>query len=149
MFKKEIYTEIEIKASARRVWNVLVDFDSYSAWNPYIRRVIGKAKTGTRLEIFNQPPGTRGMTHRPVVVKVKANQELRWLAHVFAPILFQGEHVFAIKPVGSNRVHFIQREIFTGLLVPLVEHRLETNTRCGFEEMNNALRLRVEQAYAR
>ena len=148
MFKKEIYTDIEIRASARRLWEVLTDFDSYQLWNPYIRRAIGEAKTGAQLEIFNQPSGAIGMTHRPIVVKAEPNHELRWLAHVFAPVLFKGEHIFTIESTGPNRVRLIHREIFTGLLVPFLERRLETVTRRGFEEMNNALKIRVEQAHA-
>jgi uncharacterized protein YndB with AHSA1/START domain len=31
---KEIHTEIEINASAEKVWRVLTDFAAYSEWNP-------------------------------------------------------------------------------------------------------------------
>jgi hypothetical protein len=38
---------------------------------------------------------------------------------VLLPSLFRGEHRFTIEPLDADRVHFIDREIFNSLLVPL------------------------------
>jgi hypothetical protein len=70
---------------------------------------------------------------------------LRWLGRLIMPGPFDGEHILAIEPLETNRVRFVQREIFTGLLVPLFAHRLDTDTRRGFEEMNRALKARAER----
>ena len=74
------------------------------------------------------------------------NDELRWLGHLLLPGLFDGEHIFSIEPVESNRVRFIQREKFRGILVPLFANSLDKDTRRGFEEMNEALKNLAEQA---
>ena len=55
-----------------------------------------------------------------------------------------GWDIFLIEPLGANRVRFIQRELLTGLLVPLFARRLEASTRRGFVEMNRALKARAE-----
>jgi hypothetical protein len=47
----EIETEIEIFASAQRVWSVLLDFPAYSKWNPFVRVIGGLAKKGDRLTV--------------------------------------------------------------------------------------------------
>ena len=57
---------------------------------------------------------------------------------------FDGEHIFTIEPLEAGDVRFVQREIFTGVLVPLFMRWLEKDTRRGFEEMNRALKLRAE-----
>jgi len=62
------------------------------------------------------------------------------------PGLFDGEHIFTIENLDANRVRFTQREVFTGLLVPLFARSLDTDTRRGFEEMNQVLKSRAEQA---
>ena len=62
------------------------------------------------------------------------------------PGLFDGEHVFTIEALGENRVRFMQREIFTGVLVPLFARSLDTDTLRGFNEMNQALKGRAEAA---
>jgi hypothetical protein len=117
---KELYSEIEIAASAERVWRLLTDFASYPEWNPFIRRISGELTTGERLEVRIEPPGGRGMSFRPTVLNAEDNRELRWLGHLLVPGLFDGEHSLAIQPLGENRVRFVQREAFRGLLVPPV-----------------------------
>lgn len=141
---KELRTEIEIQASAERVWQILTDFANFPKWNPFIRRVSGEPRKGARLEVFLQPSGARGMTFRPEVIKAEPNRELRWLGHLLVPGLLDGEHIFTIEPLGANRVRFAQREIFTGLLVPLFARWLHIETLRGFEEMNRALKIQAE-----
>ena len=143
---KEIRTEIEIQASDKRVWQLLTDFASFPQWNPFMRQAVGEPKTGARLKVRIQPSGASGMTFRPTVLKVEPNRELRWLGHLLMPGLFDGEHILTIESLAENRVRFVQREIFTGILVPLFAHGLDTDTRRGFEEMNRALKARAEQA---
>jgi len=143
---KELNCEIDIQASDERVWQLLTDFASFPQWNPFIRRASGEPKTGTRLEVTMQPSGARGMTFRPTVLKAEPKRELRWLGHLLIPGLFDGEHSFTIEPLEANHVRFVQRERFTGILVPLFAHGLDTDARRGFEEMNQALKMRAEQS---
>ena len=143
---KELRTEVEIQASDKRVWQLLTDFASFPQWNPFIRQAKGEAKVGARLEVHLQPSGASGMTFKPVVLKVEPNRELRWLGRLLIPGLFDGEHIFTIETLQANRIRFTQREVFTGLLVPLFARSLDTDTRRGFQEMNQALKSRAEQA---
>ena len=144
---RELHSEIEIQASAERVWQVLTDFSSFPQWNPFIRRASGIVRVGERLEVTIQTSGASEMTFRPTVLIAEPNRELRWLGRLLIPGLFDGEHIFAIEPLGAHQVHFVQREIFRGLLVPLFARRLDTDTRRGFEEMNQALKVRAERTF--
>jgi hypothetical protein len=141
---RQIHTEIEIGASARQVWQILTDFASFPEWNPFIRQATGEVREGARLEVSLQISGTKARIFRPIVLKAEPNRELRWLGRLWIPGLFDGEHSFIIEALTEERVHFVQREIFTGLLVPLFSSALE-DTRRGFEEMNQALKERVEK----
>jgi hypothetical protein len=141
---KELHSQIEINASAERVWGILTDFASYPEWNPFIRRISGELKVGERLEVRLEPPDGRGITLRPMVLSAEPNRELRWLGHMLVPGLFDGEHSLAIQPLEENRVRFVQSEAFKGLLVPLLARSLDNTTLRGFEEMNGALKERVE-----
>ena len=142
---KELRAEIEIQASDEQIWLLLTDFASFPKWNPFIRWVKGEAKVGTQLEVRIQPSGASGTTFKPTVLKVDQNHELRWLGRLLMPGLFDGEHIFTIENLETNRVRFTQREVFNGLFVPLLAHSLDTDTRRGFEEMNRALKARAEQ----
>jgi hypothetical protein len=85
--------------------------------------------------------GSKNMTLHCTVVKLEPNHELRWRYHVGLPFLYQGEHCFVIKPAGDNLIHFIDIEIFSGLLVPMMVK--ENDTR-DFEAMDKALKARAE-----
>ena len=141
---KELRSEIEIGAPPERVWRVLTDFAAYPEWNPFIRRVSGRPEVDERLVVRMRPSGTRGITFRPTVMKVEPSRELRWLGHLLVPGIFDGEHIFEIEELERDRVRFVQREVFKGLLVPLLARSLDRDTQRGFEEMNRALRERIE-----
>jgi hypothetical protein len=141
---KELHSQIEIAAPAERVWQVLTDFAAYPEWNPFIRRVNGRPEVDEQLVVRMRPSGTKGMTFRPIVMKVELNRQLRWLGHLLVPGLFDGEHIFEIEELDRDRVLFTQREVFKGLLVPLLARSLDRDTQRGFEEMNRALREKAE-----
>jgi hypothetical protein len=141
---KELHSQIEIEAPAERVWQVLTDFAAYPEWNPFIRRVNGRPEVNEQLVVRMRPSGTKGMTFRPTVMKAEPNRQLRWLGRLLVPGLFDGEHIFEIEELDRDRVLFIQREVFKGLLVPLLARSLDRDTQRGFEEMNRALREKAE-----
>ena len=139
----ELRTEIEIDAPPERVWAVLIDFEKFPDWNPFIRSIRGNVQVGSRLDVLLGASGTRAMRFRPTVKAVVPNRELRWLGRLGLPRLFDGEHIFQIEPLGPIRSRFVQRERFRGLFVPLLARSLNRDARRGFEEMNRALRERV------
>ena len=94
-----------------------------------------------------EPPGARATTFKPTVRAVEANRELRWLGRLLMPGIFDGEHTLLIEPLNGGRSRFVQSERFTGFLVGLVKGML-ARTEAGFEQMNTALKARVEQASA-
>lgn len=142
---KELNNEVDIHASAERVWQVLTDFAQFPNWNPFIHHANGEPKPGKQIEVEIQPSGSRSMTFRPTVVKVEPNRELRWRQQWLLPGLLDVEHIFTIEPLAGDQVRFTQREILTGLLSPLRARHNDKDTRRGFREMNEALKQRAEQ----
>lgn len=149
MARHHLHTEIDIDASAQRVWAVLSDFASYPNWNPFIRSVVGAPRQGARLRIAVQPSGGKLMRFSPVVLTADAGRELRWLGRFLLPGVFDGEHRFVIEQLSSGKVRFQQSERFSGLLVGPLRASLDRDTRRGFEEMNRALKARAEEDDAR
>ncbi len=139
-----LHSEIVIAAAPTQVWQILTDFAAYPAWNPFVRRIAGAPVAGTRLEVHLAPPGSRGMTLRPTLLEVLPERTLRWLGHLGAPGIFDGEHTLHIEPLGPNQVRFVQSEHFTGLLAPLISRLIMRGTHAGFVEMNAALKARAE-----
>lgn len=134
---KEIYTEIEIRASAEKVWNILTDFNSFPQWNPFIREAHGKIELNGKLKIILESSDSSRMTFHPRIIKLEPNRELCWLGRFFIPGLFDGEHIFIIEPIKPNYVNFTQLEKFKGVLVPKFSKKLDSSTKQSFIEMNN------------
>ena len=125
------------------MWAVLTDTASYPEWNPFVRRLSGELRAGSRLEAEIAPPGGRAMTFKPTVLAAEPERELRWLGHLLAPGIFDGEHSFRLEALADGRTRFVQSERFHGILVRPLRKTLE-RTRRGFELMNEALKARAE-----
>src|SRR5438445_13018866 len=105
----ELRTEIEIDAPAERVWAVLLDFERFPDWNPFIRSIRGQALVGSRLEVLLGASGTRPMRFRPTVKAVVPNRELRWLCRLGLHRLFDDEYIFKIETLAQSRAVIGQR----------------------------------------
>lgn len=141
---KNLHTEIEIKAPASKVWEILMDFEKYPEWNPFIKSIKGDPTEGGRLEISLQLPESKAMKFKPRVLASKANSEFRWLGHLIIPGLFDGEHKFRLKEKEGGTTKFVQCEDFKGFLLPLFWKKINTKTLQAFGQMNTALKERAE-----
>ena len=137
--KLSLDTRIIIKATPAQVWEVLTDFAKYPEWNPFVQSLQGEVQVGNTIE--TQLPG---MKFTPTVMVFDANKEFRWKGKLFFRGLFDGEHFFQLKDNGDGTTTFIHGENFDGILVGLLKNKLLGETKTGFEEMNAALRERVE-----
>jgi hypothetical protein len=142
---KELRTEIIINASPSRIWNILMDFDKYPEWNPFIKSINGLQAKGNKLSARLEPPDSMGMTINPRILEVVKEKEFRWLGHLMIPGLFDGEHIFELIDNKNGTTTFIQREKFSGILIPLLKKMLDDNTRRGFESMNQQLKTKSEK----
>ena len=72
---------------------------------------------------------------------------LEWWGHLGIRGIFDGRHRFELSAHGTG-TRLVQRETFTGLLVPLMARTLDGPTAAGFALMNEALRTRAERQQA-
>ena len=140
---REIGVTTTVAAPPAVVWEVLTDTSAYRSWNPFIPELSGELREGRRLRVRIAPPGTRGMTFRPTVTALEEGRELAWLGRLGVPGLFDGTHSFTLTPRPDGGTEFTQREVFRGLLVPVLAGTLH-RTEAGFAAMNEALRSRAE-----
>jgi len=141
---KDIYTEIHINSSPRIVWNILTDFDNYGKWNPFIKEISGVQQVGSELQIFIKPPNSNGMNFKPKILNYDPEKELKWLGKLWIPKLFDGEHTMKINKLDEDNVLFVQKEMFNGLLVPLL-YKMLNDSKLGFEMMNINLKRESEE----
>lgn len=140
MYQVETFEEID--APPEVVWEVLLEFDSYPEWNPFVKSIEGIPIEGERLEVRIEPPESRATTFKPEVVAAEENRRLAWLGRLVVPFAFDGYHEFHLEPIDDRRTRLLQRETFRGALVPMLLD--EDRIRRGFEAMNRAVKERAE-----
>ncbi|MEM8523865.1 MAG: SRPBCC domain-containing protein [Bacteroidota bacterium] len=136
----ELKTSIKIKATPQQVWQQLMDFESYSTWNPFITQISGQAAVGEQLKI-----NAGGMQFQPTVLVHEENRAFKWLGSLLFKGIFDGAHRFVLEEQSGATI-FHHSEVFKGLLVPVFKKKLKKETKANFEKMNMALKKRVEQA---
>jgi hypothetical protein len=132
---------IDIPAPISEVWNVLTATDKYAQWNPFMTRLDGVLKTGSRLAVTIRA-GKRSMTFRPVVVAFEPDRLIRWQGRLGIRGIFDGEHELQLESTPDGATRFTQAEKFSGLLIPLMRGTLHDTER-GFAAMNQALKDRT------
>lgn len=141
----EIETEIQINTAPEQVWTILTDFDNYPNWNPFITSLTGSVKVGNKITVHIEPPGAIGNTFKPKVLSFLPHKELSWLGQLLFAGVFDGLHKLELIDNGNKTTTFKQSEKFSGLLVPLFRKQLENNTKEGFQQMNQKLKLLAEK----
>lgn len=142
---KEIKTEILINATPEKVWSVLTNFDNYPNWNPFLKSIKGEVKVGNNITVTIQQTEAKETTFKPKVLTFKPNQEISWLGRLLMTGIFDGAHKLELTDHRNGTTTFRQSEIFKGILVPLFEKQLDSNTKKGFEAMNKKLKELAEQ----
>lgn len=139
---KELKSEILINAPREKVWAVLTDFESYPAWNPFIREISGKLQMNEQLRCVIDP-GDSPYTFTPVVTELEAVSRFAWLGSL--PLgMFKGNHYFYLEEAGEGLTRVIHGERFSGWLMRPIMRMIGEKTLKGFEAMNLALKMRVE-----
>ena len=143
MAERRIETSIEIEASPKKVWSLLIDFAGMTTWNPFIQSISGTLAPDSKLAVHIVPPGKSGMRFKPTVLAVESERELRWLGRLLLPGIIDGEHYFLLEPVGLERTRLTHGEKFSGILVGAFGGTLSA-TKDGFTATNVALKQRAE-----
>ena len=141
---RELRTEIDIQATAEDIWKILMDFERFPEWNPFVRSISGEAKVGAGLSVRIEPEGGMGMTMMPKVIAADQAKKFAWKGKLLFAGLFDGQHEFMLEDQGGGKTKFVHREEFSGILVPILWPMLERNTTRGFNEMNAALKKKAE-----
>ncbi len=141
---KYITSEIEIAAPCADVWQCLTDFAAYPDWNPFIHKIEGKPGLGEALKADIQMANGKIMEFRPKLIEFEPQRKLTWLGHFLMSGLFDGRHEFELAQNQDGTTMFRQSEYFSGILVPLFGRGFDDKLRNSFQQMNKALKARVE-----
>ena len=144
---RQINTQIDIDASPDKVWSLLLDFESYAQWNPFIQRASGRPEVGQKLEILMVTATGKSLAIEPVVIAAQPTREFRWVGHRLIRGLLDVEYYYMLRTAEDGRTRFVHGAVFTGLLSPFWGGFVNSALR-GFFQMNEALKELAEHSVA-
>ena len=119
VFSMTCGVELNIKANAERIWNLLTDAKGFPRWNSTVTGIEGQIREGGQFRLH--VPGT-DRTFTPTVSGVVPCERMTWTGG-FA-LLFKGVRTFELRPRQDGSTDFAMKERFSGLLLPLVKRSL-------------------------
>lgn len=142
---RELHAAIQIAAPIDQVWKVLTDFEHWSDWNPMVNRVSGSPSVGSKLYITMRGPDSKdAMKYQPIVLEAIPPNRFRWRATMMSGFLFTNDRVFELKEKNGG-TELINKEEFSGLMVPVFWGKMNQFVADMLESMNTALKEKVEE----
>lgn len=142
----EIRKDVVINAPPEKVWNAVVDFKNYKAWNSQLAYLGGEAKPHGTLHLKLSVKGTDPYEFTPLVSYWEENKRFAWLAETGFPRVFDGEHFFELQDMGNGKTLVVNREEYRGVLSLIIRNLpMMKNAPEGFELMNTELKRYCEQ----
>ncbi len=139
-----IETDIEIDAPVEAVWRVLSDVGNWPEWHPYVERVRGSLELNKALVLSKSAAEGRTISVRQVVTTLEEGVEFRLTGRLGVSGLLDNEHRFRIEAIDEERSRFFHGQAFRGFLVRLMIRRRGESTYDVFDQINEALKRRVE-----
>ena len=141
----EIHTEIVINAPRETVWSILTDFAAHADWNPFIVKIMGRARPGATIVFVAAMNGLK----IPVVARIfnfEAGQRFSWGGpeNRWIKAVVGAEHYFILETIHAQQCRMIHGEKMSGL-VPTVLWQLMERSKPAYIAMNEALKRRAEQ----
>jgi hypothetical protein len=140
----ETVTDIVIKSSPGRVWQVVSNLSWYVNWNPLIRRVSGQLDRGRTLTVIRITSNGSAGTSRPTVTVYRPGRELRWRTRAMLPGLLDTETGFKVERLGPEQVRFVHWQQTSGLLAVGMDFWSSSRMRDQLETINLALKGVIE-----
>jgi hypothetical protein len=138
---KYFSTSTIIQASPDTIWNILVDGTNWLQWNPTITKIEGNIALGETVKVH-----TKINPDQAFAVKVSEfvpHERMVWTGGM--PFgLFKGERTYSLSKQFDGSVEFSMREIFSGLMAPLIAQSIP-NLQPSFDEFAAALKKRAEE----
>lgn len=144
---RELQAAIQIAAPIDRVWQVLTDFDHWGDWNPMVNHASGNATVNSKLNITMRGADSKdAMKYQPTILESNPPKNLRWRATMISGFFFTNDRVLELREKDGG-TELVNREEFSGLMVPLFWGKMNQFVVPMLEKMNKALKDKMEAKF--
>jgi hypothetical protein len=114
-FRMECSVRINIRAIPGKIFGILTNAGDFPRWNSTVKSIEGMIAEGERIKVRTP---TSDRVFKLKVSNVVRNQTMTW-SDGFAP-MFKGVRTFTLKDKGDGTTDFEMREVFSGLMLPMI-----------------------------
>jgi len=147
---KPIRVEMDINASAEKVWSVIMDMERYPEWNRFTPRITLKNQdvaVGAEFDLDCQMTPTQLLKNEHEVVLGLDSENYKFGMGTSRTKGRPGIKSFRwqiCEPIDENHTHFINYEEFHGILSPTVYFLFHRKLKTAFKNYCLALKERAE-----
>lgn len=136
---------VDINAPVSKVWEVLLDLDSYPEWNPFTVQIdadLSQLGSDVGLHVQMNP---KKKIYQVEQLRVNDKEEqLSWGVTMVHPALLWAQRDQVLTMIDENTTRYVTVDVFKGLLVPLMMAFYGKDIKRGFDAIALALKARCE-----
>lgn len=110
---------IQIDAPPAQVWEVLVDFERYAEWNPFVPKMSADLRIGgdVTLHVRRDPSSDDIKIFHETITELEPGRRLAYRVNHYRPWMMQAERWQILTPLdGGRRTEYWTHEDFRGVL---------------------------------
>jgi hypothetical protein len=145
MFSFTVEATLELAAPPSVVFDVLITRDRWAEWSTMLVSLApGPIVEGAALALgLRTPHASYDFTAK--VTRLVPGEVFEWLASTGVRGVMDGRHRFELSPLPRGRTRLLNREVYSGLLVPIVRRTAAMKAAPeGFRAMNAEIAARAE-----
>ena len=136
---------IGVAAPPDAIWDVLADLPGWTAWNPLYARAEGRLLIDAKLTLEQKLEGEAPRTVQAQVIDWVPNSQIHWRE---TGLLRSATRYLEIEKLTEEGCIFSNGVMVEGPLARYASRRGKARQRAGFAAMGEAMKARVEAAYA-
>jgi hypothetical protein len=136
---------VDIAAPVERVWNILIDFPSYGAWNRFCPSVTCTGELGANVVMDVRFPGQKPIRQVEVLNVLEPPHRLAWGVIMGSRALMVANRYQTLETIGEGRTRYITIDYMSGLVAPVVKLLYAEKVRAGFQLAADGLKEYAER----
>ncbi len=124
---------VEIDAPVERVWQILVDFPNYAAWNRFCPGIACTGELGSEVVMDVRFPGQKPIRQVEVLNVLEPPHRLAWGVLMGSRAILVANRYQTLEPIGTNRTLYTTIDYMSGLIAPIVKALYAEKVRAGFQ----------------
>lgn len=138
--------EVLINAPAETVWQVLIDFDNYSQWNPFCPQIKAELKLGSPVEMMTDL-GNGLQEQVEYITSIDVGKSIAWSMKNDPGDPVHACRTQTLKIIDDNSCTYYTVDAFSGEFMPAMLEAFATPIELGFNRCAQGLKQQAEKLY--